>query len=298
MNLLSKKNIFLGTLVVLVAVYIIFSVYITTLSIKATRKIPENTPSELGMVYRDINFQTSDGINLEGWYVDNKKNELVILIHGVDSNKSDGKMLDIAKDIYDMGYKVMSFDLRAHGNSGGENLGLTYVERDDLYSSIMFAKSELKIEEIVIYGTSYGATIAVSNALMDDSIKGVILDSPFYDLPELLVSEVSNRTFIPPFIANLLKFGIIQSIKFLYQIETNKILDRIHTIENFNSPVLMFHCEADDRIPISHSERISRYLPDNSKFVIFDNCEHAQAYEKNTISFQNEIKDYLQTSFN
>ena len=50
---------------------------------------------------------------------------------------------------------------------------------------------------------------AVSNALMDDSIKGVILDSPFYDLPELLVSEVSNRTFIPPFIANLLKFGII-----------------------------------------------------------------------------------------
>ena len=90
---------------------------------KATRKIPENTPSELGMVYRDINFQTSDGINLEGWYVDNKKNELVILIHGVDSNKSDGKMLDIAKDIYDMGYKVMSFDLRAHGNSGGENLG-------------------------------------------------------------------------------------------------------------------------------------------------------------------------------
>ena len=60
----------------------------------------------------------------------------------------------------------------------------------------------------------------------------------------------------------------------------------------------MFHCEADDRIPISHSVRINRYLPDNSKFVIFDNCEHAQAYEKNTISFQNEIKDYLQTSFN
>ena len=28
------------------------------------------------MVYREINFQTSDGINLEGWYVDNKKNEL------------------------------------------------------------------------------------------------------------------------------------------------------------------------------------------------------------------------------
>ena len=95
-----------------------------------------------------------------------------------------------------------------------------------------------------------------------------------------------------------MKFGIIQSIKFLYQIETNKILDRIHTIEKFNSPVLMFHCEADDRIPISHSERINRYLPNNSKFVIFDNCEHAQAYEKNTIIFKNEIKDYLEASFN
>ena len=49
---------------------------------------------------------------------------------------------------------------------------------------------------------------------------------------------------------------------------------------------------------MNKSERINRYLPNNSKFVIIDNCEHAQAYEKNTIIFKNEIKDYLEASFN
>ena len=33
------------------------------------------------------------------------------MIHGVDSNKSDGYMLDLIKDIYEMGYSVFAFDL-------------------------------------------------------------------------------------------------------------------------------------------------------------------------------------------
>ena len=103
----------------------------------------------------------------------------------------------------------MQFHNYPHGESGGKNLGLAYKERKDLESSIKFLKNQFNVEKIVIFGISYGGTIAISNSSLDSSIKGIVVDSPFYDLPELLSSEVSNRTFIPEFIAKLLKFGII-----------------------------------------------------------------------------------------
>ena len=70
----------------------------------------------------------------------NKNPQTVIMIHGVDSNKSDGYMLDLIKDIYEMGYSFLLLILRAHGDSEGKNLGLAYVERKDLKASIDYLK--------------------------------------------------------------------------------------------------------------------------------------------------------------
>ena len=58
------------------------------------------------------------------------------MIHGVDSNKADGYMLDLMKDIYDMGFSVFAFDLRAHGDSEGKDLGLAYIEKKDLAAAV------------------------------------------------------------------------------------------------------------------------------------------------------------------
>jgi len=281
------------SLFILIIAYIILSVHITNLSIKATKKTSDQLPSSYGMYYEDLQFRTSDNLLLKGWFFENSNLQTVIMIHGVDSNKSDGFTLELIKDIYDMGYSVMAFDLRAHGDSEGSDLGLTYVERDDISSAINYLENTKKIEEIVLFGFSYGATIALSNTDLSSSIKGIVSDSPFYDLPELLAAEVSNRTFIPKFIANLLKFGIIQTIKIFHDIETTKIISRIQEVQNFNNPILIYHCDQDERIPISHSKRISKFLPENSTFKTFNNCEHAKGYEDNKKEYNNILKNYL-----
>ena len=65
-----------------------------------------------------------------------------------DSNKSDGYMLDLMKDIYDMGYSVFAFDLRAHGDSGGKDLGLAYIEKKDLDAAIHQIKLNHNVTDI------------------------------------------------------------------------------------------------------------------------------------------------------
>jgi len=299
--MISKKHIYFfagGILVLIVVIYLLLSIYITNLAIKATRKIPETNPSSVQLSYLEEEFYTEDQIKLSGWFIENESLNTIIMIHGVDSNKSDGYMLDLIKDIYDMGYSVFAFDLRAHGDSEGKDLGLAYVERKDLNAAIKHLKNIHNVEQVVLYGISYGGTIAVSNSDLDQSIEGIVVDSAFYDLPELLASEVSSRTFIPEFLAKLLKFGIIRSIDIFYGISTNNIISGIHSVTNFDSPIMIIHCLADERIPISHSDRINQYSPMDSYYIIYDNCEHAKAYEENTVDFLGSLKEYFAESFN
>ena len=148
----SKKYLYISVttiLLLVVSIYLILSIYITTIAIKATRKVPEINPSSVGLEYSEDIFITEDKIKLSGWFIKNKNPQTVIMIHGVDSNKSDGYMLDLIKDIYEMGYSVFAFDLRAHGDSEGKNLGLAYVERKDLKASINYLRDYYAIEEMV-----------------------------------------------------------------------------------------------------------------------------------------------------
>ena len=293
---MSRKNIFIILSVftiVVIAIYVFLSIYITNMSIKATRKISTTTPISVGLDYFVDEFVTEDDVRLNGWFIQNKNLQTVIMVHGVDANKSEGYMLDLMKDIYDMGFSVFVFDLRAHGDSEGKNLGLGYIERKDLDASIKYVKSKYGVEEIILYGVSYGGTIVISNPEIDIAVKGIVADSPFYDLPEILTSEVASRTFIPEFLAKLLKFGIIKSVDVLYNIKTDDIISGIQSIRDFHNPVLLFHCELDDRIPISHSIRINDFLPENSQFVVYDNCEHAKGYEVHTDKFNKILNAYM-----
>ena len=69
-------------------------------------------------------------------------------------------------------------------------------------------------------------------------------------------------------------------------------------INNFSSPVLLFHCIPDDRIPIKHSQDISKFLPANSEYFEFDYCDHSNAYEIEKKEFTQMLKTYFESSFN
>ena len=94
----KKSFIILASIIIFVIlIYLILSVYITTIAIKATRKIPDATPARVSLNYSVEEFFTEDSIRLSGWFVKNESLDTVVMIHGVDSNKSDGYMLDLMK---------------------------------------------------------------------------------------------------------------------------------------------------------------------------------------------------------
>ena len=108
---------------------------------------------------------------------------------------------------------MLTFDLRGHGESGEAPLGLGVREKEDVYGAIKFLSNEKDIKKIGLWGISYGAVTVIDAGInepnLDAEIVGIMADTPYFSVLELLTKEVADRTPIPKFVADILKFGIL-----------------------------------------------------------------------------------------
>src|SRR5918911_5308240 len=127
-------------LVVLIA-YGVASVYLTGLATTAERHLAEGTPADLGLAYEPVTFASPlDGIELRGWYLPAGGQRAVIFIHGIHGNRWDTfhHIDDLMARHVRAGYDVLTFDMRAHGESEGDRFTLGSKERYDVRSAVDF----------------------------------------------------------------------------------------------------------------------------------------------------------------
>ena len=101
--------------------------------------------------YIDTYITSSDNLKLHAYEVknENKTDKWAIVVHGY---TSEGKLLSSkAKHLYNMGYNVLVPDLRSHGTSEGNYIGMGWHDRLDIIDWINYIvknnqKSEIALE--------------------------------------------------------------------------------------------------------------------------------------------------------
>ena len=118
--------------------------------------------------YKDVIFQTNDGITLSGWYIESqeKSNECLYMIHGW---KSSGvaclSFLEIIKEYeIDRDKNIFIINLRNSGNSSKVPSDLGYKTSKDVFEGIKFLNREYEIDKLNIFAISMGA-MATSTAM-------------------------------------------------------------------------------------------------------------------------------------
>ena len=117
------------------------------------------TPADYGLDFEDVSFQTEDGITIKGWFIPANSDKLIISNHFSPANRygfaGHMKGLDFAggfevnflpryRALHDAGYNVLTYDLRAHGESEGGEKGLSgvgYWEWQEVLASIDYIKN-------------------------------------------------------------------------------------------------------------------------------------------------------------
>ncbi len=145
------------------------------------------TPADAGFDYEEITFTSNDGVALSGWYIPSRNGAAVILLHGNGGHRI--WMIWQAEILARNGYGVLMYDLRGHGNSGGDMRALGWPDVDDVAAALSFLQNQddLDSQQVGIMGFSLGGQIALRAAAQMDEIRAIVADGPGFanerDLP-------------------------------------------------------------------------------------------------------------------
>ncbi len=213
------------------------------------------TPKDLRLNYKDVYFTTKDGKTLHGWFFPLEGESPVILFcHGNAGNIS--HRLDNITLLLEQKLKVFIFDYRGFGKSPGSpsEKGL-YLDGLAAYD-YLFQKEHIPSSDIILFGRSLGAAVAIEVALKKD-IRSLIIESAFTSTKEMA------KTL---FLFNLLS-------PFLPAHYNN-----LKKIPHITVPKLIIHGEEDEIVPFSMGQELFTASKDPKYFSSLKGAGHNDTY--------------------
>jgi pimeloyl-ACP methyl ester carboxylesterase len=158
---------------------IIGLIYVIVMTKPAPSVIGNPPLSSSGRVYQPLTlYNEGEDIHLSGWYIPSENRAAIILLHGYGSNRLE--MVSRAEVLARHGYGVLLYDLRGHGESGGEVRAFGWQDVPDVKTALEFLSNREDVDpnRIGILGFSIGGQIAIRAAAEYEQIKAVIADDP------------------------------------------------------------------------------------------------------------------------
>jgi uncharacterized protein len=139
--------------------------YVVTHVMRQT--VPE---ANLGAGHENVSFTTSDGLELQGWYVPSKNGAAVIAFPGRSGPQAHTRML--ARH----GYGVLLFDRRGEGMSDGDSNLLGWGGDKDILAAVEFLKTRPDVDpgKIGGIGLSVGGELMLQAAAETDGLAAVV----------------------------------------------------------------------------------------------------------------------------
>ncbi|KAK4755751.1 hypothetical protein SAY87_009508 [Trapa incisa] len=165
---------------------------------------------------------------------------------------------------------VFTLDFSGSGLSGGEHVTLGWNEKEDLKAAVNHLRADGNVSLIGLWGRSMGAVTSLMYGAEDPSIAGMVLDSPFSILVDLMMELVDTyKVRLPKF-----------TVKFAIQIMRKAIqkkakfditeLNAIKVAKTCFVPVLLGHATDDDFIRPHHSDRIFEVYMGDKNIIKFE----------------------------
>lgn len=237
----------LTALIAVVLLYITGSVMIASFfTTSINRNLGPNTPATLGMPYENVTFQTtaSDHIKLRGWLVRGNTNRALIMLHAKDNTRSFAHNLNLGRSLWQQGYTLLMFDLRAHGESGGDHTTYGQYEQYDVVGAVNFLKSKgYNGASIGIIGWSLGGASALMGMSQTPDIKAGIIDSSYADLAHIASLRLAQLGFFYP--------GVLVASRLLWGMDIDQARPEEAIKKLGNRHILLIHGDADTTVPLS-----------------------------------------------
>jgi pimeloyl-ACP methyl ester carboxylesterase len=249
-------------------------------------------PRAVGVRAQRWEVRTSDGLMLRGWYHPHGRGRhLIVCVHGMQSNWAE--MAGIGRDLHRLGYAVLLFDLRGHGQSDPSRLSMGRLERRDLRAVLRWANREgYPPERIGWVGYSLGASTVLMEGAQNRDIHAAVLDSPFGNLPELLDRQLALHSGLP----RVFNPGILLAARLAFGVRTDDLVPARSASSWRGRPLLLIHGEADSIVPVRQARLIARAAGPQCRAVLVPGVEHVEAYRHDPAGYVAAVDRFFRRS--
>jgi len=247
------------------------------------------TPWELGVPYERVEFLSSDGLRLVGWWLPRPETDAVIVgSHGHSGRKDE--LLGIGGYCWRAGYNVLLFDYRGRGESDPWPQTLVSREVEDLLAALAYVRQRIPTASIGVVGYSMGAAVGILATARDQSVKALVADSSFTAGDDVVAHGIEQVLRIPA--RPLVRLAdMIVARRHGYRFSQARPIDVIGQIAP--RPVFLIHGTDDTIVPVSHVRQLYAAAREPRMVWEVPGAEHCGGYFVDRITYSRRVVEFF-----
>ncbi|MBE9043913.1 alpha/beta hydrolase [Pleurocapsales cyanobacterium LEGE 10410] len=214
-----------------------------------------STPEEHNLVYQDVWLDVGRE-KIHGWWIPSSSVAAPTLLYFHGNGSNNGDLTEIAAIFHSLEVSILLIDYRGYGKSSPTFPNEARVYEDAIAAwTYLTAELRLKPQNIFVYGHSLGGAVAIELASQHPEMAGLIVEGTFTSIKDL--ADLDGWLQIFP-----LSWILTQHF------------DSITKIKSLQTPVLIFHGNADEIIPVSMAQELFAIAPEPKQLVIIPEANH------------------------
>jgi len=258
------------------------------------------TPAAFHLPYEDVAFNASDGVPLKGWWVPapgGKARGSVVLVHGL--NRSRVEMVRKAPFVYESGWNALLFDLRHHGDSGGNVSSFGHFESEDVRAAVSLARLR-SAGPVVLWGVSLGGAAATLAAAGDPRVAGLVCDSSYRSLRDTVAHHFLLFRGFRWWLQIVPAWPVVSEVVFWIGRRGGfdpDAVDIVAAASRLAGRPALFVCNSGDRrMPKEIAFDLQRAAGDSARVLVVPGESHGGAYRDATAAYQGAVEEILTAS--
>jgi len=258
----------------------------------AKRPSTGGTPLDYGWPYENLTLITADNVKLAAWYIPGTRPEAVIVVHGLYAHKQ--YQLPIGSMLARYGYHVLLLDLRAHGESEGDEITFGYREALDVQAAVDYLKKRPEIKQIGAVGYSLGGAAVIRAAATNNNLGPLVIISSYSSLTDAINDGFDKFCDLPKWIFAPL---LVKTGEHNLDIKIDQV-DSVRDLAALSPrPILIMHSRDDNLFPVEHAYKMYQAAPDPKELFLITGYEHndTRLYYKD--DYQKYIVKFFDNAF-
>lgn len=240
---------------------------------------------------KDVWMKNKEGYKLHAYEIQNTGSKWMIVVHGYMSEAKN--MSEVANHFADEGYHVLIPDLRSHGQSEGDSIGMGAWDSDDIVEWSNYILKQDSSAHIGLYGVSMGAStvmMASGKESLPSAVHVAVEDCGYTSAWDEFSFQLDDLFKLPSFPA-LDAANLVTRLRAGYDL---KDADALSAVKRKKVPMLFIHGDADDFVPTEMVYPLYKAATGEKELMIVKGAAHGKSRDTDPKAYWDKVDAFLQ----